>query len=147
MHNIIHNCFVRLKLMKLTSSVSSDTCWWPGLRRTTGFGIPGPMTQDRSWNLTLGLINQWLGGEFMASRQITQLATARASTYFSAFSTLRRNHHWVCWLPSIRPVTCIHIHRYMYIFVYTWIHIPAYIHNTNDTLGRVCWIKYKDTDV
>ncbi len=21
----------------------------PGMRRTTGFGIPGPMTQDQSW--------------------------------------------------------------------------------------------------
>jgi hypothetical protein len=34
------------------------------------------------------------------------------STYYRScvyvllrFSTLRRNHHWVCWLPSIRPVT------------------------------------------
>ena len=22
--------------------------WWPGLRRTTGFGVPGPMTQNQS---------------------------------------------------------------------------------------------------
>jgi hypothetical protein len=31
----------------------------------------------------------------MVTRQITQLTTACASTYLSAFSTLRRNHHWV----------------------------------------------------
>jgi hypothetical protein len=41
----------------------------------------------------------------MASATITQVTTARASTYFSAFSTLRRDHHWVCWLQSIRPVS------------------------------------------
>ncbi len=89
----------------VTVTVTVNRLGWPGLRRTTGFGIPGPMTQDRSWNVTLGLVNQWLRGDYMASTTITQLTTARASTYFSAFSTLRRNHHWVCWLPSIRPVT------------------------------------------
>jgi hypothetical protein len=48
-------------------------------------------------DVSLGLFNQWLGGEFMAFCQITQLTTARASTYFSVSSTLRpgRDHHWV----------------------------------------------------
>jgi hypothetical protein len=88
------------------------------MRRTTGFRIPGPM------------FNQWLGGEFMASRRITQLTTARASTYFSAFSTLRRNHHWVCWLPSIRPVTVLvtvllsYAFYAFYEFYAWWIYFP-----------------------
>ena len=64
-------------------------------RRTTGCGVPGSMTQERSWKVSLGLFDSQLRGHFLASRQNYSTYYRSCVYVLSAFLTLRRNHHWV----------------------------------------------------
>ncbi len=98
----------------LTSMTKHDS---GGSRRTTGFEIPGPMTQDRSWIFLSVYLIRGCEATFMVTRQITQLTTARASTYLIAFSTLRRNHHWVVGHRLSGPAVSLHTYKHRYIYV------------------------------
>jgi hypothetical protein len=44
-----------------------------GIEKDHWLGIPGPMTQDQSWNVTLGLFNQWLRGELWPPARLLNL--------------------------------------------------------------------------
>ncbi len=60
---------MRTAYMCISSKHINMCVWWLGLRKTAGFGIPGAMTQDRSWIFhSVYSIRGW-EATFMASRQ------------------------------------------------------------------------------
>ncbi len=93
-----------------------------GLRRTTGFGIPGPNDTKSIVEVSLGLFDLLLRGAcYDLPPRLVNFTITCASTYLSAFLTLQRNHHWVighCLSGWSAPVS-MHIHTHTH--THTWL--------------------------
>jgi hypothetical protein len=125
--------------------------WWAGLRRITGFEIPGPITQNWLWVLSVHSDHGWQSPFIALPPYLVNLVTYYRSCVYvlSAFSTLRRNHHWVIgyrfsgrshtYIDTVGYII-VHIHTYIHTYIHAYIHayIHTYIHTHIHTRAHKC---------